>query len=196
MLCVARVTKDPPANVLTEEKASHDESHLQPEWPRVHPPAYWLRLRRKRVMMNPVHMKSQNQSKRYTSIILILMSHNQSILICTCHTSKVWKWTGWLIMCHTTDSSGGNSNVRIFWNVNLLPSLNARSVRRSLHGLATLEWINMYPGGYPKMTWILTQYGRGLKISVNSKTMWCMPDLIFWPVSIKETRESMNGTML
>ena len=27
-------------------------------------------------MMNPVHMKSQNQSKRYTSIVLILMPHN------------------------------------------------------------------------------------------------------------------------
>ena len=78
------------------------------KWPRIHPPVCWLRLRRKPVMMNPVHMKSQNQSKRYTSIILILMPHNQSILICTCHTLKVWKWTGWSTMCYTIDSSSGN----------------------------------------------------------------------------------------
>ena len=29
---------------------------------------------------------------------------------------------------------------------------NGKNVRRSLHGLATLEWINTYPGGYPKTT--------------------------------------------
>ena len=34
----------------------------------------------------------------------------------------------------------------------LLPFLNVRSVRRLLCGPATLEWINMYPGGYPKKT--------------------------------------------
>ena len=50
------------------------------------------------------------------------------------------------------DSSNGNSNARIFWNVNSLPSLNAKSVRRLSHGLVTLKWINMYPGGYPRLT--------------------------------------------
>ena len=166
------------------------------KWPRIHPPVCWLRLRRKPVMMNPVHMKSQNQSKRYTSIILILMPHNQSILICTYHTLKFKKWTGWSMMHYITDSSSGNSNVRIFYNVNSLPSLNARSVRRSLHGLVTLEWINMYPRGYPKMTWIVTQYERSLKISVNCNPMRCMPNLIFWLVFIKETRALTNGKML
>ena len=42
-------------------------------------------------------------------------------------------------MHYTIDSLSGNSNARIFWNVNLLPSLNARSVRRLSHGLATLD---------------------------------------------------------
>ena len=34
------------------------------------------------------------------------------------------------MMHYTIDSSNGNSNARIFWNVNLLPSLNAKSVKR------------------------------------------------------------------
>ena len=58
-------------------------------------------------------------------------------------------------------------------------SLNARGVRRLSHGPATLEWNSMYPQGYPKTAWILTQYGRGLKISVNHNPMRCMPKLIF-----------------
>ena len=56
------------------------------------------------------------------------------------------------MMHYTIDSLNGNSSARIFWNVNSLPSLNAQSVKRSLHGQVTLEWINMYPGGYPKKT--------------------------------------------
>ena len=153
--------------------------HAQLDQSRIHPPMCWPRLKRKPPMMNPVHMKSQKQSKRYTSVVLIIMPHNQSILISTCHILRVWKWTGWLTMCYTIDSSSGNLNARIFWNVNLLPSLNARSVRRLSHGLVTLEWISMYHVGYPKMTWSLTQYGRGLKISVNCNPMRCMPNLIF-----------------
>ena len=51
-----RVTKGPSTSPLTEteEEASHDET---------------------------MHMKSQNHSKRYLSIILILIPHNQSTLI-------------------------------------------------------------------------------------------------------------------
>ena len=40
-------------------------------------------------MMKQVHMMGLNQSKRYLSIILILMPHNQSTLICIWHTLKV-----------------------------------------------------------------------------------------------------------
>ena len=69
------------------------------------------------------------------------------------------------MMHYIIDTSNGNANERIFWNVNSLPSLSAKSVRKSLHGLVTLEWINMYPGGYPKTTWIWTQYERDLKMS-------------------------------
>ena len=50
--------------------------------------------------------------------------------------------------------------------------------------------------GYPKMKWILTQFGRGLKMSVNCNPMRCKPDLTFWPVFTKEIRALMNDTML
>ena len=50
------------------------------EEPKVHPPVCCLRLRRRPVMMK--HMKSQDQSKRYLSTILILMPHNQSNSMC------------------------------------------------------------------------------------------------------------------
>ena len=56
------------------------------------------------------------------------------------------------MMHYIIDSLNGNSSARIFWNVNLLPSPNDKSVKRSLHGLAILEWINMYPGDYPEKT--------------------------------------------
>ena len=41
------------------------------------------------------------------------------------------------MMHYIIDSLNGNSNARIFWNVKLLPSPNAKSVRRSLCGLVT-----------------------------------------------------------
>ena len=81
-------------------------------------------------MMNPVHMKSQNQSKRYTSIILILVPHNQSILVCTCHILRVQKWTGWLIMCYTIDSSSGNLNAENILECELTALLECQKCKK------------------------------------------------------------------
>ena len=49
-------------------------------------------------------------------------------------------------MHYIIDSLNGNSSVRIFWNVNMLPSPNAKNVRRSLHfhqgNKSGKEWYN------------------------------------------------------
>ena len=102
----------PSCQVIPEHTAT--QWHILLEQPRVHPPACWLRLRRMPVMMKQVHMNSLNQSKRYLSIMLIIMPHNQSTPICICHILKVQKWTGQSKMCYTTDSSSGNLSARIF----------------------------------------------------------------------------------
>ena len=122
-----KVTKDPSTSVLTKtkEEASHDESSTHEE---SEPD--------QEVYINHTHQNAPQPI--YTCMYMQYI--------------KGPKWTGQSMMCYTTDSSSGNSNARIFWNVNSLPSLNARSVRRLLHGPVALEWIKMYPEGYPKMT--------------------------------------------
>ena len=39
------------------------------------------------------------------------------------------RWTGWLMMCYIIDCSNGYSGAITFWNVSLLPSQNAKSVK-------------------------------------------------------------------
>ena len=65
-----RVTKDPFTSVMTkvEEEASHDETSTHEE-----------SEPEQEVSINHTHF----------------MPHNQSTLICICHTSKAQKWTGW-----------------------------------------------------------------------------------------------------
>ena len=128
MPCTVRQNKGPSTSVLTEEEASHDESST--------------------------HEESEPKQEVY-------INHTYPNAPQTVYTIMYMPYIegpkmDWTVndMVYTLDSSKGNSNVRIFWNVNLLPSLNAKSVRRLLHGPATLEWINMYhvSWGYPKMT--------------------------------------------
>ena len=55
---------------------------------------------------------------------------------------------------------------------------NVKNVRMLSLGLVTLEWISMYPGGYPKRNLILTQFGRDLKIFVSHYPMRSKPSSI------------------
>ena len=125
MPCAVRVTKGPSTSELTdtEEEASHDETsnHNESE------PEQDL-------FINHPHPNAPHPV--YTNMYMPCI--------------KGQKLIGWSMMHYTTDSPSGTSNARIFYNVSLLPCLNARSVRKLMCGLATLEWISMYPGGYPK----------------------------------------------
>ena len=123
MLHAVGMTKGPSTSVMTEaeEEASHEEmfknEESEPE---------------QEVTINHPHPNTPQPS-----IILILIHHNQSTLICICHTPKVKKWTGQSMMHYTIDFSNGNSSARTFQSVSSQPSLNARSARKLLLGLVT-----------------------------------------------------------
>ena len=84
-----RVTKGPSTSVLieTEEEASHDESSTHEEWEP-----------EQEVYINHAHPNALPPV--YTNMY---MSYIEGP-----------KWTGWLMMCYTTDFSSGNSKARIF----------------------------------------------------------------------------------
>ena len=90
MPCAVRATKGPSTSVLTEtkEEASHDE-----------PSAHEESEPEQEVSIKHPHPNA----------------HDQSTLICICLTLKVQKWTGWSMMHYTTNSSSGNSNVRVLF---------------------------------------------------------------------------------
>ena len=119
-LHVARVTRVPSTSALTETKgeASQDESSTHEE-----------SEPEQEVYINCTHPHAPHTV--YTNMYM------------PCIEGPKMDWM--LNDDYIIDSLNGNSSARIFWNVNSLPLLNARSVRRSLHGPVTLEWINMYP---------------------------------------------------
>ena len=169
MLFAVKVTKGPSTSVMVDSKEEL-------------------------VMMKAVYLKSQNKSKRNLWVILNLMHPNQSTLICIYHTSKVQKWTGWSMTHCTTDFSSGKLKCKKVLECELTALPECQKCKKVTTWSSNFGMDQYVSWGYPNMNWILTQFGRGLKISVSHNPKRCMPSSIFWWVFIKEIKALKNGT--
>ena len=131
-----RVIEDPSTSVLTEteEEASHDESSTNEE-----------SEPEQEVYINHTHPNATQPI--YTNMYMPYIKGPKMDWMV--NDALYHRFLKWKLKC---------KNI-LECKLTALPE--CQKCKKVMHGLVTLEWINMYPGGYPKMTWILTQYGRG-----------------------------------
>ena len=142
MPCATRATKGPSTSVLTEEEASHDES----------PHAA-------RAIKDPstnVLTKTEEEASHDASSTHEESEPEQEVYInCTHPYAPQPVYTNMYMPYIKGPKMEWMVNNAIYhrflkWKLKC-ENMNARNVRRLLHGPVTLEWISMYPGGYPKM---------------------------------------------
>ena len=171
--------------------------HMQPEWPEIHPLVCRLRLKGKPARMNPVHMKSQNQNKKYTSIVThphapqpvytnMYMPYTEGPKMDWMVNDALYHWfLKWKLKCE-----------------NILESkFAALPKHQKCKKVIVWSWwlwnrSICILGAIQRRHEPRHNMGEVWRFSANHNPIRCVPNLIYWPVSIKETRVSMNGTML
>ena len=119
-----RVTKGPSTSVMTEaeEEASHDETSTHEE-----------SEPQQEVSISHPHPNAQQPV--YTNMYMPYIKGPKM---------------DWMVNNALYHRFLKTLNVRTFLSVSSQPSLNTGSARKLSLDLATLVWISMYPGGYPK----------------------------------------------